>query len=270
MTEVKRLDQARSAVMRRIAGPLYRAVLATTGRRLQVPIRFRALEAFGGQFDASAEAARRVLAREELDVIEHAPGRTSVRVLALDYRDIDLLAPYRELAIALPVRYRDADHDDVEGSFVLQMPVTTEEARWGGVELYGFPKILASVQMASEDGTRVATIHADRRRVLTLRVDETEGAEGRACFHNYTVRGDHQLVESTFEIEGEIAMDEGRATIELGDHPIAAQLRRMEIDTDAKTRLYIPCAPAVLSRGRPLAHVAHAESWEPSLLSEPA
>ena len=198
----ERMQKVRDAVVRRIARPIYHAVLATTGRRLATAVHFRSLEAFGGQFDADAEAARRVMARPELDVVEHEPGRTSVRVMALDYHDVDLLARYREVAIALPVRYRDADHDDEEGSFVLQMPVTSEEARWGGVEVYGFPKFVAAIELARDGRTRVATVRAGGAHVLTLRVDSLESAQGQASFHNYTVRGDHQLVESRFDLDG--------------------------------------------------------------------
>ncbi len=268
----ERMQKVRDAVVRRIARPIYHAILATTGRRLATAVHFRSLEAFGGQFDADAEAARRVLARPELDVVEHEPGRTSVRVMALDYHDVDLLAPYREVAIALPVRYRDADHDDEEGSFVLQMPVTSEEARWGGVEVYGFPKFVAAIELARDGRTRVATVRAGGAHVLTLRVDSLESAQGQASFHNYTVRGDHQLVESRFEIDGELALGEGHATLELGAHAIADELRRMGIETRARTAFSVPCASAVLSRGRAVGHVAHGEPEMPprSMEAEPA
>lgn len=238
----------------RIAKPftswLWSFLRATTGIRLQSKVRFMDLSVFGGFFDASAERARRFVP-DAFDVVDLGEGRTELSIVALDYRSIDLLEPYHEVSISLPVRYRDAKGEMVEGSFCLQMPVTSDEARETGYVNYGFPKRLAEIRLDRIDATQRCTLTADGRNAFTLLVDELPTSRGSEHFSNLTVRDDDRIILSSFDLEGDVGITDvpGGARLDLGDHAIAEQLRQLEISTLSHHHLYVPRASAVLSRG---------------------
>lgn len=235
---------------------LYEIVRATTGKRLQVRVRFLDVTAFGGDFEASSVAARRIVP-PVFDLVEHAPGRTLVTVLGLEYRSVDRLSPYDELSVSLPVKYRGVAEEHARGRFVFQMPVTTEEARWGGVELYGFPKIVANVRATREGDTRMCKLSVEGRHVLTLRAHENLVSHEHERFRLFTIRDDERVVESFFDLDGDVARSDvpGGATLELGDHPIADQLRRLDIATSSLTHLVVPRALGELSKGHVIGRV---------------
>jgi hypothetical protein len=226
---------------------LYRVVRATTGRRLTSRNRFLDSAAFGGDFEARSDAARRIVPAA-FEIIEHAPGRTLISVLALDHHSVDRLSPYRALAITLPVRYRDAAH----GSFAISMPVTTEEARWTNAELYGLPSFVASVRAEREHETWVASLSVEGAHVLTLRVAEHPVSPAHERIELLGVRDDRRIIGSRFTLRGEAARSDlpGGATLELGDHPLADPLRRLEVSTESCSHLLYPHVLGELSKAR--------------------
>jgi hypothetical protein len=250
---------------------MYALVRRLTGVRLQARVRFLDVGVVGGEFEASSFAARRIVPPAIFDLVEHEAGRVAVSILALDHRRIDRMSPYRELVLALPVRYRAPKKGEQEGHFVFQMPVTTEEARWGGVELYGFPKILADVRLEREGRAHVCTLTHDQQHALTLRVrEEATASPSRELLRSFTLRDDRRVIGSTFDIRGERERCElpGGATLMLGEHPIADQLRRLEISSESRSHFVMPHAYAVLSKGRVLGRVPRegmlASALEPS------
>lgn len=238
-----------------------RLIHALTGRRPQLSVRFLDLGLFGGEFAANADVVRHRIP-DVFDLVEHEPGRTAISVLALDYRSIDLLAPYREVAISVPVRYAGED-----GELVLEMPVTSEEARWGGVQAYGYPKIVADIGLSMEDGTRACRVSAGGMHVLTLRAPLMPRAD-RTAFHvrSFNVRDDERVIGSRFDAQGAIGRSEvpGGASIELGGHPIAVKLRALGISAISLGNVDGPHLRAVLSKGEELGIAAR-----PSVAASP-
>lgn len=241
-----KLGPPRAGRILRVGG---RVIHALTGRQPQMRVRFRDLTMFGGQFEGNADAVRHRIP-DVFDLVEHEPGRTAITVLALDYRSIDVLSPYGELAISVPVRYAGE-----RGELVLEMPVTTEEARWGGVTAYGFPKSLADIRFSMDDGTRVCRLNAGGMHVLVLRVPLVpEGVPTTVRVRNFNVRADERVIGSTFDADGEIGRSDvaGGATIELGEHPIGAKLRALGISSISMSHVDGPHLHAVLSKGEEL------------------
>jgi hypothetical protein len=245
---------------------IHSIVRATTGIRLQSKVRFGDLSIFGAFFNASVEHARRFVP-EPFVISELGGGCTELSILGLDYRDIDLLEPYREIAISLPVRYRDPKGEVVEGSFCLQMPGTSQEARDAGVANYGFPKTLADLQFDRIDDKPRIRLDADGRHALTLVVDELPTSHGMEHFINLNLRDDDRIVLSSFDVEGDIGItaSAGGARLELGDHPIADQLRQLHVSSLSHHHLYVPKASAVLSAGAVRGTVARPVSARPGM-----
>lgn len=236
----------------RLRRRLYRLVRATTGLRLSTRLRYLDSSVFGADFEARSDAARRIVPAP-LEILEHAPGRTLVTMLAFDHRSIDHLSPHRGLAITLPVRYGGEPH----GRFAFAFVVTTEEARWSAVELYGFPSVIANVRTEREHEAWIARVSVDGRHVLTLTVHEQPISPAHERVELLGIRDDRRLMEARLAISGEAARSDlpGGATLALGDHPLADPLRRLEVSGESCAHTLYPHALGALSKPRALGRV---------------
>lgn len=224
---------------------LWTAVLRTTGRRIQPSARFEELTHVAGMFDADATVARRIVP-DAFEVVEVDPDRTLVTVAAYDYRRVNVIGPYREIAINVPVRYRGQAVDE-PGTYVLAMPVTTDEARWAGRLSAGFPKLLGDVEMAATaDGVR-SRLGLAGQHVLTLEVDATPTAQTSGTGRVFNVR-DGTVTVSEATLSGSIGegSEPGGARLALGTHPLADLLRALEVGPESTYHAYTPRGTAVL------------------------
>jgi hypothetical protein len=125
------------------------------------------------------------------------------------------------------------------GQYIHRMPVTTEQARDLGIALWGTPKTLADITFTDTDRERSCRVRADGREVLTLTVEKLPVRQRREAFCMYTYQ-DGELLRWAFETQGEYgsASLRGGASLALGDHPIAEELRRLQVGSVALERSY--------------------------------
>ncbi len=230
--------------------PLWLAVHAITGRRFQASVEYLDLGMYGGFFEAPADAVQQRLPAG-FQVVARRPGWTELELWCAEYRRIDMLRPYNELAVIAPVRYSRPGEVELEARFVLHMPVTTEQARWGGVDNYGFPKTLADIRIVDRGSSKHCSVHQAGRHVLSMQVDveSTEPFEEHStCL---SVRDDGLVIASTFDLAGERSEQEraGGVSLELGPHAIADQLEQIGLRPHTGRALYIPRARARLGKG---------------------
>jgi len=162
-------------------------------------------------------------------------------IVALEYRDTDI-GPYNELLVGFPVTVdRNAPvltelrRFQVQGGslFIWQLPVTTAIARDLGVEIAGYPKFLADIEMGDDAGVATCRLAEGGRHILTLRLRHRKPRRRaeRTRMMPVTVKGDHLLRGlSITSIPQETVAYGGRGVqLELGEHPLADQLRRLEM-----------------------------------------
>lgn len=245
--DVKRAMGAR--VARALRRPVWLAVKAVTGRRLQATTRFLDLEVSGGVFEARSGAIDERLP-PGFSAVEHGPGLTRLRVLGVDCREVDRLGPYLAIAIAIPVRWAPRGGQELEGWWALQLPVTTEEARWGNVDNYGFPSFVADVRVRRTAGRAVWTLVHGRQLVLELDADELAAEPRTLLARSFSARDDGAVVKSSFELFGRVgeSPDRGTARLELGFHQVADQLRAMGVGAVGRA-VHLRDATATLSEG---------------------
>lgn len=245
--DVKRVVGSR--VARALRRPLWVAVKAVTGRRLQAATRFLDLEVSGGIFEARAAAVDERLP-PGFSAVEHRPGCTLVRLLGAECREVDLLGPHLGLAMELPVRWAPRGGPELEGWWAFQLPVTTEEARWSAADAYGFPSFVAELRVRRAAGRAVWTLVQGRQLVLELDVD-VAAVEPRTLFARcFSARDDGAVVKSRFELFGPAgeSPDPDTARLELGYHQVADQLRAMGVATVGRA-VVVRHATATLSAG---------------------
>lgn len=188
---------------------------------------------------APAAPARRLLPGPELDVVEVLPGRTLLSVAAIDYRDNDL-GDYNEVSVALFVRrrgepagipYLGALLDFFRSrlaTYVHALPVDQSFTCEAGRGIWGFPKTVEEITFRDLDGARECRLVMGGRHVLTL-----TGPRGGSrtlpdvAMTAYTYL-DGALHRTTFTSGArDVGIGLGGATLVLGDHPLADQLRSL-------------------------------------------
>ena len=230
----------------------------STGARIGLPVRYYEWSAMMAHFPAPAAAIRELLPSDRLKPAELVPGTGIVSLAAMEYRRIADVEPYNEFGIMVPVLYEPArnipglpllvpDRFGRFGLYVHHLPVTTEEARVFGVEIWGYPKFLAEISFEETDRVRRCRLRADGKSIATLEVRKSATKAGAMDLFSYTVK-DGQLLHTRIQAQGELstARFRGGASCDLGDHPIAEELRALGMRRTAVERLYAPQIQSML------------------------
>ncbi|SFG49751.1 Acetoacetate decarboxylase (ADC) [Halopelagius inordinatus] len=174
-------------------------------------------------------------------------GTGAVGFLSVEYHDIGrgALDPYDEFAVILAARPDSRTGvaslsvpTGIEG-YVWYMPVTTEPARAFGDEIWGYPKVVAEVEITEEDGHRRTTVTADGERVVTMAVEKPPTVTREETITAYTEM-DGSLLGTRGDLSGEMGAwpFSRRFAYSLGDHPKAETLRGLELGDRAFGRFY--------------------------------
>ena len=179
-------------------------------------------------------AAASKLVPDAFEVVEAAPGQTQCTIVIVDYKDNDL-GDYDEVGVIFFVR--PAGQPDAElGSYIYKLPVNQSFTCDAGCQIWGFPKSVETIDFTYADDSATCRLEMDGKHVLTLTVPR--GGDGETPSTEATgytlIEGvPHQLV-FTRGGRGEQTVPGGEGvTLELGDHPIAAELRGLGLDTAA-------------------------------------
>jgi hypothetical protein len=172
----------------------------------------------------------------------------------------------------VPVHFAQEGMPPLAASFVLEMPVTSEEARWAGVDNYGFPKIVADIAIVDEGSHTRCQVHHRGVHVLTLSVQPRTAKPFQQPLTLLNVRDDHRVVKCVFDVSGERSIDSGRGgvSLELGHHAIAEELRQIGLRTAGGRALHAPHVRAVLGRGIDLGRLPARTSSAASRVSSTA
>lgn len=209
------------------------------GEPAKLPIFYYDGTAQTAVFPARLGALRRMLPDRRFVPARLAPGLGAIGVTCFEYRDTDI-GPYNELAISIVLK--DPRHvvnppgvsllsglrDRQLHAWVQHLPVTTEIARVGGVDLYNYPKFIASIDYEERAGRRVCRLAGNDEPILSLDgpLIPTPGSGQQQIFSHIWM--DRQPQESEFKlnaIRSGRTMRPGAARLELGDsHPIAREL----------------------------------------------
>jgi hypothetical protein len=209
------------------------------GEAAKLPIFYYDGTAQTAVFPAKLGALRKLLPDPRFVPARLAPGLGAVSVTCFEYRDTDI-GPYNELAIAivlnnppfasnLPGRAMLAGLRDKQlHAWVQHLPVTTEIARVGGVELYNYPKFVGSIDFEQDSSRRTCRLGEGEEHILTLDgplVDTPHSGQVQLFSHLWQ---DRQPQESEFKLNilaGGRSPRPGAARLQLGErHPIAREL----------------------------------------------
>jgi hypothetical protein len=184
----------------------------------------------------SAAWARQVLDGTPLRPLSVAPGRAALVLGATSYQDSDA-GPYDEVLMLIPVSL-DRGRTPFGllqwlrkggGAYAWQVGVTTEIARQLGIEVLGWPKFLADIEVDVGSDPVSCSVSVDGRLVLELsaRRPRCRPGDDRQRFDMFAVHDDLLLRCQAIDHIRESGFRVGRSDIRLtiGDHPIADGLR---------------------------------------------
>ena len=218
------------------------------GRRLSAPVEVRRAGQWSVQYLVPRAAAQRLVDPTGLTVTGPLPGKALVALAVCRYDDTDL-DPYHEVAMSFVVRAHDAPPDPsglerlrefgtgAIGVYIHQLPVDQEFTCAAGRDIWGFPKWVASIDIdegspsdsprPGRSGTTVRLVDAGDH-VLSL----TMAGGGRLKLPSrapptYSFR-DGVLRRTTWTTSSEgVSGRLGGATLVLGNHPMADELRSL-------------------------------------------
>lgn len=163
-----------------------RHVLKVGAGEIELPIFYTEASASTVFWLVSAERARSILAPHGLAPAVMAGRRALAAITWFEYRETSIGA-YNEVGISLlsaPGRSppllplgRLLLRDPRLGFFVVHLPVTTEIARSGGVDIYGYPKTVCEIPLRfGESAVKGAIVDAGRE-VLSMRIPVSRGLD---------------------------------------------------------------------------------------------
>jgi hypothetical protein len=221
-----------------LAPPAAASAITIQNRAVPLPVVVRDAKTMFATFFVAAAPARRLFPQTGIRLAEVVPGRTLVSIAAVEHRDGDL-GPYNEISVAFPVRIgHGASWPFVgmaldfsagrAGVYIHQLPVTTAFSCAAGREIWGLPKFLADIDFADAADRRTAVLRVDGVHALTLSVKRGgRSSFGDALLHALAIR-DGRIWKTPFEASGEgFGLSLRGATLELGEHAIAQELRTL-------------------------------------------
>jgi len=216
------------------------------GRTIGLPVEVRRAAQWGVQYLVPAAAAQRIVDPTGLEVTGPLPGRALMALAVCRYDDTDLDS-YHEVAVSFVVRPHDAPADPSAldrvrefgsgaiGAYIHRLPVDQEFTCAAGRDIWGYPKWMTTIDIdepepgdrRSGSGTTVRLVDGGTH-VLTL----TLAGGGPVKLPSqappsYSFR-DGILRRTTWEMSADgVAGRPGGATLVLGDHPMADELRSL-------------------------------------------
>jgi|GEM_PF-316271 len=215
-------------------------------------------------YTAATREIRALLPRKEMYPLEVIPGRCLIAFTAFEYRKTDI-DPYNEFAISFPISYNRPQIPSLTAAwqmawrnisaYVWQLPVTTEIARKGGVDMYGYPKFIADITFEKRTDAITCTLSENEETILALTGKILPVRREKVTrFTTYSVIDGIPLKANVLinPIQFAQSMAKTSAAIELGSHPIARMLKTFELSRKPITYQYSPLNQGILFAGRNL------------------
>ena len=214
-------------------------------------------------FLAASSKIEQLLPHPSMKPVEMVPGRCIVAFAAFEYRETDF-EPYNEFSISFLISFGKPRIPGftaarmmlsrTTSSYVWQLPVNTEHARAGGVDLFGYPKFLADINFEKSDDWISCTLSEGGQEILQLKGRRLPTRMGKLTrYITYAVENGNPLVAEVLVNPIEYAeMYGGRAVeLELGSgHRISEVLKQIDLGKRALAYQYSPVNEAILFPAR--------------------
>ncbi len=209
-------------------------------KTIHLPVFYYDAATLSAQFLAPIENVRQIIPSKRLHPLRVTPWHCVVNISTFAYRSSDVGA-YNEVSIGVPVTLDEPSPlfvgtlrkvPEVLKVFIWRLPVTTAIARDAGIDLAGYPKFLADITFEQNDQWVQCSLREADQHILTLsgRVGTLKTAP-RSRIQPMTTRAGYLLRSELVVSERDQMAGQGSSGVqfELGDHPIAQELRALKL-----------------------------------------
>lgn len=234
-----------------------------------LPIRYFRTDCFIGVFSADLDAVRSLIPSQRLSPVRLRSNRAAVGVVAYNYIETGI-GPYGEIGIAAlctsggfapPLLTALLETRNPRfGAFVLHLPVTSRIARDAGRFVWGYPKFVADMDFDLRPESRRVELSEAGKDILGLEVRHSGPmVTDRNPLVTFSVEGGDLLrTEVASRASYHVGLGRSAGQLTLGSHPIADELREMNISREPiATKSFVSHA-AILPRGKVLARADRA------------
>ncbi|MFE5288280.1 acetoacetate decarboxylase family protein [Nocardia sp. NPDC056611] len=196
------------------------------GERVSMPVRIRHADASSALFLVDARAAAELLTGTGLEPLTLL-GKAVLSLAFVRYVDGDL-GPYHEFAFSIMAK--QPGRKDSTGAYIHWLPVNQSFTCEAGQSIWGFPKLMADIDIAPDGRGHRCEVRVDGQFVLALRVADgvpMPAGAGGASIDAYTSRNGILRRTPWIMNPGQVRGRPGGARIHLGDHPVSDQLRAL-------------------------------------------
>jgi Acetoacetate decarboxylase (ADC) len=210
------------------------------GEEVTVPVEVRDASAHMASFLVPAAPAQDLIGYSGLEVAEPLPGRAMCSIAFMRYLDSDL-GPYHEIAVAFLVRHKGMEPASAFtksaevargflGAFIHQLPVNQAFTLEAGRSIWGFPKFLADIDLDVTGSVARCSLHHDGDFVLSLSIRRGVTMPARGSSVDAYSRADGVLRRTAWSMDPRgVRGRPGGAVLWLGDHPMAKELRALDL-----------------------------------------
>jgi hypothetical protein len=196
-----------------------------------MPVEVRRASSWAAVYRVDARAAQRLVDPTGLRVARSSPRTALATLVFIDYADGDLDA-YHEVGVSFVVHpHQDARATDLIRNrtcvYIHHLPVDQGFTLEAGREIWGYPKFMADIQIIERAHDTTCTLDADGSPILKLTVRNGGSFPMRVPAPPTYTFLDGVLRVTRWEAGGRPRGRLGGASLELGTHPIADELRSL-------------------------------------------
>ena len=221
-------------------------ITLSTGPTVVLPLTTEATM-LGAVFSVPREPVEALLPSGLRPITVTPGGDVPMTLLSVEYHRIGVegIEPYDEFAVVFPAVHRptltlpylSAIYRATRG-FVWYLPVTTEPAKALGVDVWGYPKVVADITHEDDGPRRSTTVVVDGERFVTLEVRRPPSVRVRDDAYSYTVMDD-EVLRVPVDVDAELGAwpFSADASVSFGPHRRADPLRGLPLGSRALGRI---------------------------------
>jgi len=230
------------------------------GVRGKMPVFYRDARCFTLMLPARLLALRRLLPDPRFVPAQVLPGIGAVNLTAFEYYDTDI-DPYNEFSVSillnsnqfLQIPGYNALRQMLQNCFyayIHHLPVTTEVALEGGIQLYNYPKFMASIDFSDTEEwvTCQLAVGGDLIcRTKGRKIPAPRSDAMKYICHLYQYQQPQYAEMKVNARRYGMAWGQGNAELEVGTaHPVARELSSLLISEKPLVYIYVPSMQAIL------------------------
>ncbi len=214
-------------------------------------------------FTASTSRVKKLLPNASLIPVEMIPGRCLVAFTGFEHRRTDI-GPYNEVSISFLVTFKRGQIPGITlarmimtrnfASYIWQLPVTTEHACAGGVDLFGFPKFIADIKFETGGEWIKCKLSKDGQDILCLEGHKLPTKRGKPIrYFSYTFANNIPLVTVSLvnPLEFAVGYSSKDFRLKLGaNDPISKSLANIDLSKHHIAYHFIPLNETILFPAR--------------------